>query len=78
MTPNQRMTLSRSGFDWMILPSPPVPTMMRRASEIAQTKTTRVTWLRSSPCLMTKAFWAPIATMRDKPVKKPVMSAITP
>ena len=61
----------------MRVPSPPVPRKMRKASDAAQIRTTSKTWERERPCLMTKAFWAPMAIMSERPVKKPGRSAIT-
>ena len=42
-----------------------------------QIKTTKKTCWRARPCLMTNAFCAPIATIRDNPVKNPGMKAST-
>jgi hypothetical protein len=61
----------------MRVPSPPVPRKIRSASEAAQMRTTSKTWDRERPCLITKAFWAPMAIMSERPVKKPGRSAIT-
>ena len=55
-----------------------MPRKIRNASDAAQIRTTSKTWERERPCLMTKAFCAPIAIMRDRPVRRPGRSAITP
>ena len=50
---------------------------IRRASDSAQNKATYKICCPRIPCLKTKAFCAPIATIRDIPRKKPVKKAET-
>lgn len=71
VTPNQRINSRRDGLLWIKVPNPPVPRKMRAASEAAQIATIRRMCCLISPWRITKAFCAPIAIIRDKPVRKP-------
>jgi hypothetical protein len=54
-----------------------VPRKISSASDAAQIATTRRTWDLAKPCRITKAFWAPMAMMRERPVNRPGRNAIT-
>ena len=51
---------------------PVMPIHINKASASAQNKATQKTCRPRMPCLNTKVFWAPIATIREIPRKKPV------
>ena len=52
-------------------PKPATPAAIRSASDSAQTRHTANTCWRSSPWRRTKAFWAPMATIRLSPRRNP-------
>ena len=54
---------------------PATPMQISKASESAQNKAIQKTCWPRIPCLRTKVFWAPIATIKEIPRKKPVMKA---
>ena len=54
---------------------PITPMQIKKASESEQNRATLKTCLPSIPCLKTKAFWAPIANIKEIPRKKPVKKA---
>src|SRR3712207_7134746 len=51
------------------------PARMSTRSDTAHTATTRSTRWRRIPCRSTNAFWAPIATISDRPVRNPAAVA---
>jgi len=58
-----------------IQPSAPVPTLMRMMSDAAHTATIQPTWVPRKPLRNTKAFWAPMAMIKDKPAPNPAAAA---
>ena len=54
---------------------PATPRIISTASDIEQKRAIEKTCCHKIPCLKTKAFCAPIATINDRPKKKPVKNA---
>ena len=52
-----------------------MPRIISKASDIEQKRATEKTCCLRMPCLNTKAFCAPIATINESPRKKPVKNA---
>jgi len=63
---------SSAGMMALIRWKPNTPTVISSASDIAQVAQTANTCERASPCFSTKAFCAPMATMRLRPMVRPV------
>src|SRR5215218_7833961 len=57
---------------------PATPARMRTASDTAHTATTAVTCSTRSPCRRTKAFCAPMATIKERPSPSPATAASSP
>jgi hypothetical protein len=63
-------------LDLINAPSPLAPSAIKSASENAQIKTVSRTYFLVKPWRITKAFWAPIAIIKDSPARKPGRTAI--
>ena len=56
---------------------PVIPRMISKESAIEQNRAIKKTCSLKIPCLITKAFCAPMAIIRDSPRKKPVNNAVS-
>ena len=56
----------------IISAKPNTPQAIKIESDRAQIKHSQNTYCCLSPCFRTKAFWAPIATIRPLPIPKPL------
>ncbi|OLE23006.1 MAG: hypothetical protein AUG49_17380 [Catenulispora sp. 13_1_20CM_3_70_7] len=74
--PIQATTVTAVGIERTTAPRPPTPAAISTASETAQIATIVPTCSRRTPWRRTYAFWAPMATISDRPVPRPAAAAV--